>query len=387
MHHVRHTARVPGPRALLAVATFAAGCGSNAVTGSSFDSGFGSGGGSGRDATTDVRPAETGPLTHPDVADVGVADACAATSAKASVSPLDMYMLLDRSGSMADNNAWTEEVQAIESFVYDVNSVGLGVGFQFLPLPALCDSQAYALPAVPITLLPGGQAQIVSALAVSRPFGGTPLVPALEGAVLVAKQRQMAHPEREIVIVLSSDGLPDTSCSVVPDGGLTNTTNNAISVIQQAAGLVPPIHTFVIGVASEPALDMLAAAGGTGKAIQVAASDAGTAANIEAPLIAALSQIRTNALPCEYSIPQATTGTIDFGQVNVTFTPMAGPAQPFYGVGGASACTTTSSDWYYDNPTTPKHIELCPTACTAVKASTSGSVDVAYGCATLPPPK
>ena len=50
-----------------------------------------------------------------------------------------LTILLDRSGSMGDNNSWIEEVQAIQNFVYDVHSAGIGVGGQYMPLPALCD--------------------------------------------------------------------------------------------------------------------------------------------------------------------------------------------------------------------------------------------------------
>lgn len=366
-----------------------AGCGSNDTPiGSSFDSGVG-------DVkktidSTSGHPPDSSSLKTPEAGDVGMPDACAAVSKTADVAPLDMYIVLDRSGSMADNDSWTEEVQALTDFVYDVGSAGIGVGVQYMPLPELCDPSAYATPAVAVAPLGGTgtqAAQIVTSLSNTRPFGGTPTVPALEGAIMLGKQRQAAHPERDFVIVLSTDGVPDTSCSFVGDGGVPNSTANAISVIKAAAQAVPPIKTFVIGVGNEPALNDFAAAGGTGAAILVGAGDAGTAVDIEAPLIAALSAIRTNALPCKYAIPQATGGAIDPTKGNVTFTPGNGPAEPFYGVANAAACQSNTLDWYYDDPTNPKNVELCPNACTAVKASTNGNVSVAIGCATIGPPK
>jgi hypothetical protein len=253
------------------------GCGSTpGEVSSSFDSGLSGDGGLG-DGTTGHKGHDAGKLGSPDSSgDAGQQEACAASSAKADVAPLDMYILLDRSGSMGVNNSWTEEVQALTDFVYDVNSSGIGVGIQYLPLPQLCDPAAYALPAVPVAPLPGNQAQIVTSLANTRPYGGTPTVPALEGAIALGKQRQAANPGRDFVIVLSTDGVPDTSCSFVADGGLPNSTQNAISVIEAAAKATPPIKTFVIGVGNEPALNAFAAAGGTGQAILVGAGDAGT---------------------------------------------------------------------------------------------------------------
>jgi len=362
----------------------AVGCGGNGGSSSEFDGGLGGGGDGGRrDGTTDGRAADSQP-SLPDSAwtsDARVGgEACAASTKTADVSPLDMYIVLDRSGSMADNDAWSQEIQALTNFVGDYRSAGLGVGIQYMPLPDLCDPVAYATPAVPITVLPAGAGQIITSLSGSRPYGGTPTVPALEGAVMAAKARQKSNPGRDIVIVLSTDGLPDTSCSAVADGGLPNSTQNAIAVLQAAASAVPPIKTFVIGIGSQSAaFNAMAAAGGT-TPILVGEVDGGAPVDIEAPLINALAAIRANALPCEYTIPQASAGTIDYNQVNVTFVPTAGASQPFFAVNGAANCQTTTNDWYYDNPTTPKHIELCPAACTMVKASTNGTVNVVYGC-------
>jgi len=366
------------------------GCGSNSTpVGSGFRDGSLVDGGPDGDATTSLPSGDSSMLRSDSSG--GKMEACAASTATASVLPLDMYILLDRSGSMADNGSWTQEVMALNNFIYDSHSNGLGVGLQYLPLPDLCSPSAYADPAVPIALLPNNQGALATSLSASRPFGGTPTVPALEGAIQLAKARQKSNPDRDIVIVLSTDGLPDTStCAYAGDGGLPNDTDNAIALLQAAASSVPPIKTFVIGIGNQTSLfDTFATAGGT-TPIYVGTGDAGTTADIETPLIAALAAIRSNALPCEYTIPQASSGAIDFGEVNVTFKPTPGSSaeQPFYGVSSPSACTTTSLDWYYDDPNNPKHIDLCPNACTAVKASTQGTVNVAYGCvATNAPPK
>ena len=39
------------------------------------------------------------------------------------------------------------------------------------------------------------------------------MVPALQGAIAYAKAQQQSNPGRSIVLVLSTDGLPDSSCT------------------------------------------------------------------------------------------------------------------------------------------------------------------------------
>ena len=334
---------------------------------------------------------DTGHLINPDTGtgDSNTSDACASTLNTANVSPLDMFILLDRSGSMAYNDSWTEETQALEDFFFDANSDGIGVALQYMPLTALCDSEAYAVPAVPISQLPMAQGTLITSLGSSRPFGGTPTTVALEGVLKAAEAQQKAQPTHKVVIVLSTDGLPDSSCATVPDGGLPNSTATAVTVIEKAAAEGFP--TFVIGVGNEPALNQFAAAGGTnnGKAILVGAGDAGTTVDIEGQLLVAFAAIRDQAIPCEVKIPPSTGGAIDYQDVNVNLSSGAdgGTPTPFYGVPTAADCKTQGPTWYYDSATNPKYIELCPEACTVARAAKTGSLSVVFGCTpTIAPP-
>ncbi len=321
-------------------------------------------------------------------------EACAATSAAAKQTALDIYFLLDRSGSMAYNHAWTDEVQALEDFIYDTRSFGIGVGLGYMPQVDLCNVAAYT-PAVPIGTLPGAvdmqQALLATSLNTNQPFGGTPTTIGLEAAVAAAAANQAANPTHTTIIVFSSDGVDINGCAVVPDGGgLTNTTANAISVVAGAAAM--GIKTFVIGINPEPKLNDYAVAGGTGSAILLGAPDGGVTeagaadaavVDIEGALIAAFNAVRSTALPCKIKIPASTGGSINYNNVNVTFSPTAGSdagTETFYGVTAASGCQTTSNDWYYDNPLDPQNIEFCPTACAAVQASKTGSFNVEFGC-------
>ena len=66
--------------------------------------------------------------------------ACAMNSRKADQIPLDMYLMLDSSGSMTDfiadgkTTKWAAVQKALVAFVNDPDSAGLGVGLQYFPL-------------------------------------------------------------------------------------------------------------------------------------------------------------------------------------------------------------------------------------------------------------
>ncbi|HEY0712980.1 MAG TPA: hypothetical protein VGF45_09925, partial [Polyangia bacterium] len=81
------------------------------------------------------------PITRPDAAPPGAAEtsgpACAEETHEAKAVPVDLLLLVDRSGSMADRveqggvSKWTVAQGALTKFVRDTRSAGLGVGLQF----------------------------------------------------------------------------------------------------------------------------------------------------------------------------------------------------------------------------------------------------------------
>jgi hypothetical protein len=80
--------------------------------------------------------------------DVGPEPSCAADSFKAERLPLDLLLLLDRSGSMADavtaggKRKWQLAQEALVAFLADPGSAGLGVGLQLFPPDGRCNSDA-----------------------------------------------------------------------------------------------------------------------------------------------------------------------------------------------------------------------------------------------------
>jgi hypothetical protein len=134
---------------------------------------------------------------------------------------------------------------------------------------------------------------------------------------------------------------------------------------------------FVIGVGAElSALNGIAEAGGTG-----AAAVLSTGGNVTQKFLAALDDIRTSAISCEYEIPEPATGDIDFDAVNVAFQDDAAPPDTFFYVDDAAGCSTSSDkSWYYDDPAQPGHVVLCPKTCERVSAASAAKVSIAFGC-------
>lgn len=90
-------------------------------------------------------------------------------------------------------------------------------------------------------------------------------------------------------------------------------------------------------------------------------------------------------VPCVYAIPAAPNNeTIDFGKVNVDYKGDANtPATSILYVPEGKAGCDANGGWYYDNPSSPKAIHLCEASCIDVQKTTTGKVNVKFGCATV----
>ncbi|HVR03502.1 MAG TPA: hypothetical protein VMT47_15300 [Polyangia bacterium] len=393
--------------------------------------------------------------------------ACAAQTQKAEKVPLDMYVMLDSSGSMDELTAsgqskWDAIVAALTTFLRDPSSAGLGVGLQYFPLTKpgvpdtcmatadcgasgpcnmiraclkagtacatnadckrgdtcelvggctlvnslcqpvggfcgllggdcapldgycdgrdICASASYAAPAVEVAPLPGAAAGLVASLMAHMPDGLTPTSGALTGAIAHAQALSKANNGHRVVVLLATDGLP-SECAPFDVPGVT-----AIA----AGGLAgaPSISTFVVGVfapeeqaQAQPALDAIAAAGGTKQSFIINVGQ-----DVEQAFLAALNSVRTAALSCQFKVPAAGAGQkLDYYSVNVQYTSGAGQAVTIGNVHDKAACDARQGGWYYDvDPATgtPQTISMCDTSCAALRGDAAGRVDVLVGCKT-----
>lgn len=305
---------------------------------------------------------------------------CASIGRQVTLVPLDLLVLLDVSGSMDYDLKWVAVKSALKSFVARSDLVGLGMGLQYFPQRAQCSAETYELPTVPISVLPGQSAAILSSLDSQRMSGGTPTVPALLGTVAYARAylSDPANAGRRTAIVLATDGMPDTSCSGVDltDGGIPpNSIKNVAVVAGAAAAGTPAVKTFVIGVGKElGALDEVADAGGTTSAVLV-----DVAGNADVQFLAALTRIRHEALGCDFQLPGPSV-QVDLTQARIRFEPdNGGPVIRVPRRADYSACADDQG-WYFDDPMAPTRVILCEATCDAITGGNTGTFRAEFAC-------
>jgi len=316
---------------------------------------------------------DAGPVQLPDIGFGGV---CASEVKPIKLSPLDLLVVLDVSYSMDYDQKWLAVKSAMKSFVANAEFKGLGVGLQYFPLRAQCNVGGYQVPAVPVGTL-GGTVDVgsivASSLDLQQMYGGTPTVPMLEGATVYLKGWLEQHPDHRAVLVVATDGMPDQSCTATTFG-LPNNMANVIAVAAEAAQSDPPVKTFVIGVGDDlTALDQFAQAGGTGRAILVNARQ-----NADVAFLDALTQIRRDALGCQFAVPGVTTIIRDKAQVR--FEPDDGSGtQIFPRVDSRDACGD-GEGWFFDDPADPRTLILCDQTCETVTQGKTGVLNVEFAC-------
>jgi hypothetical protein len=338
---------------------------------------------------------------------------CGAESHEAMIKPLAIYLVVDWSASMTEavgQDRWLPVSTALQTFVNDPASAGIEVGMGYFPVENAdtaikCDSTQYVTPAVPVGMLPETATAITTSLTSKMYTLGmspterlsTPTAPAITGSVEYFTGWLNQHPDHVGVMVLATDGEP-ALCDAgggIPGfptmgGGAGRGTPqelaDTVAAITAAAGGMPEIKTYVIGIGDlMDALDQMAAAGDTGHEPFIVD---GTGTNTQAEFLQAMQEIRGAALPCSYSIPTPTAGVLDYDKVNVDYQSGASTGTatvPFIRVENEAACGTNANAWYYDDPTNPSSIELCPAACDSVRdmgANNLSVVSVSLGCET-----
>lgn len=207
--------------------------------------------------------------------------------------PVSFYILIDKSGSMADQDKWANTEEAFVAFFQNANSPELEVALRFWPdegcedLDAddmgnndpTCDSAPCATPQVPLGPLSDSahQQALTDLFATKNPGGATPMSASLEGGVVWAQTQEMNEPDRAAVVILVTDGEPN-GCLEDPA---------AIEQIVATAFQNDGITTYAVGLEGSGAslMESIAAAGGTESAFFIGA------ANGTDELLAALLQI------------------------------------------------------------------------------------------------
>jgi hypothetical protein len=343
----------------------AAGSAGNAGTGATSGGGGQAGSSLGGSGGAEVEP-EAGPDVDfsydapPDIAP----EACATVNVEAKLKPLDMYFMIDRSGSMS-GSPWTQETNALKTFWGDTGSAGITAALRFFPyddscspMDPSCTGNLYVTPEVAWGVLPGNAAALGQAMDATDTMGCTPTEEALKGALKGCKQRQIQQPNHVVVAVIVSDGQP-TDCDTSAAG--------LKSLAQTYFNGTPSIRTFALYVASVASTVMTAIANGGGTST---AYDATNTQNF----INALKAIQGTAIPCDFDMPVPDAGVVDPAQVKLTY-----QGTPINKLDDETQCGANGG-WYFDNNIDPKKITLCPATCTVLKADPSAKMDISLGC-------
>jgi hypothetical protein len=298
---------------------------------------------------------------------------CATTSAEAQEVPVYLVFMFDRSGSMkfnpSPNAKWDSCVAGLDTFFSDPGSKGLYASMQVFPYTSgECSTSTYQNPIVPVTALPDTTSRFQTALGNNgpQPNYGTPTLPAFKGAMAYAQSVKSGLTNGEKVAVV-----------LVTDGDPNDCNSSASNVGAEAAKNAADIPTYVIGVGPDAQnLNTIATGGGTAPAIIV---DTSSPQQITQKFLAAIGQIKSAALSCEYQLPSAPAGqTLDVSSVNVVYTPSGGAGQT---LSYNKDCSGSGTGWHYDDPNAPSKIEMCQGSCDTLKAA-AGRVDIVLGCAT-----
>jgi hypothetical protein len=304
-------------------------------------------------------------------------------------SPLDMFIMMDRTQSMTytiQNTAlerWDVLQQGIQQFVNDpgVQTKAPRVGLAFFGAtgnpadPTECDPVTYTKPKIEIEAIATSGPKILQAVIDERALlgGQTPWMPAIEGALMHSQTWQTANPTRLTVAVIVTDGYPTECDQQIND--IQEMVGEFYAGVQGAYNSTgaPGIRTYIIGVAVDKFnLDAVAQAGGTNSATIV------DSAGAVSQFVTAMVNITNANINCDMALPTPPNNlALDPTKVQVVYKPYQGTNQEIPAASSAGGCNGANGGWYFDNPTNPTKITLCPCSCANLGA---GGIEVRFGC-------
>lgn len=334
-------------------------------------------------------PADAAPASaHDDslnVDDAGGMDTCVGVDVEAETLPIDLFAVVDRSGSMGDAtltgvSKWSATKAGFRDFLEHAPA-GMGFGLSLFPLSSdstvACSTERYRSAALPIDDVTQMASGALARLDAVTPHGQTPTAPALSAALDLAMGYALDHVTRSVVVVLATDGLP-TLCAP--------TDTASIASLAKAA-LEGPAHVRTLVVASRSlgdtsdlsGFDAIAIAGGTARALVIDPH-----ADFAAQLSNALGAAADRRVACDLALPEPPAGAhLDYDAVNVVVDTAKGRVT-LPRVAGPAHCTS-SGGWYYDiDPATgaPSRLDMCKSSCDRAESGAT-ALRVQLGCKSL----
>lgn len=306
----------------------------------------------------------------------------------------NMYFVLDRSGSMAENNKWGKVRLVVAQIL---RGLGPRANFGATVFPGFDDSLACSTPREVLPLSPGDPPGAQDGPTTKRlltatqsgPSGGTPTAVALNGALT-----NLRNAKGKTFVILATDGGPNCNgaiscgtdqcqpnieavagcspggpnCCEPPNGVREACLDSAATTKAVAALKAASIPVYVIGLPGTSAyaalLDQLAVAGGTAlptspKYYNIESTSGNT-------LLTSLKKIAAQIVAtCEFKLTEA---PAQANQVNVYLDEVVLPKDPVNG-------------WKIEGPT----VTLLGDACTKVLSGDVLGVRIITGCPTVEP--
>lgn len=325
---------------------------------------------------------------------------------------LDMFLVLDRSGSMdapfaedsglgdcnvgqAKASRWCNAVNAIHGFAADSSSVNMGFAyadFAFSP----CEGFDMELPFDYIEAADanGHVAALGAALNAASPGSGTNTA----GAVHTLIAQTAAHqplPHRRTIGILITDGEPylqpeppqfawqEQACEVESATVSAHLTdlNEELADHFDATG----IPTFIMGMDGVDAAPLELLASGAGAPAHSSHCISGSSCHYysvgsgqAAVFLAALESIRRSVVGCEFALPDSQVGLTDLGSLEVLFTPDSGDVALTLTQRVSEAACGGGSDYWLDLTSSTPVVKLCPATC-ALRGE-SPTIDISVSC-------
>ncbi len=335
-------------------------------------------------------------------------EACARSEFVAEQLPVDLYIMMDRSGSMnipmslppateGDCDVgdplvsrWCYTLNALDGFFTAGNVEETGVALQFFPngtcseTPpighdcceggACCAGGPDSVPAVPLASLAANRGALVEALNAQSPAGvTTPIEAALRGMVTWTKNNKT--PLRSMAGLLITDGEP-TGCS--------NNTDLLSAIVAQHLGETG-IPTFVLGMdgAKFAPLESIAEAGGGTSHTDYCPSGImpchvyNVGDGDPTAFAKALEQIKGAVVQCRFGMPSTDSGVVDPRHLDVVYRHDGGE-QVLTLVSAPENCG--DGGYYFDSSEAPSEVSLCPETCTELRAARASEVILSVDC-------
>jgi hypothetical protein len=312
-------------------------------------------------------------------------EACTGLEVEAEPLPVDLFAMVDASSSMLEATStgvskWYATKAAFHDFLEHAPA-GMGLGLSLFPLPsddsASCSAQRYRDSALPIADVSQMMQGVLAWLDAVTPRGQTPTAPALAAAYEMAGAHAVAHPERSVVVVLATDGLP-TTCDPVDVAALSKLAKGALRGPGRLRTLV--VVSRNLQGADQSGFRAIAAAGGTGRALSLDPQG-----DFAGQLSSALGAAAAQKVACDLALPEPPDhARLDYDAVNVVLDAEAGRTT-FPRVDSPSECGAQGG-WYYDlkpEEGAPSRLQMCQASCDRLSDTGSAKLRVELGCKTV----